>query len=154
MCGKIHSNVEAQGGGTKMKTKASRITVLGMLSLGTLCLSLFGSVALAQGEPDNEGNIQRSTAEDFLRLGVRPIAIGHHGVGPNSIANPNPALPIENTVDSVRQAYRLGAHVVEVDVQLTQDGQLAVFHDDFLHDFTCINTLTLDQLQQRLPFVP
>ena len=53
MCGKIHSNVEAQGGGTKMKTKASRITVLGMLSLGTLCLSLFGSVALAQGEPDN-----------------------------------------------------------------------------------------------------
>ena len=154
MCGKIHSNVEAQGGGTKMKTKASRITVLGMLSLGTLCLSLFGSVALAQGEPDNEGNIQRSTAEDFLRLGVRPIAIGHHGVGPNSIANPNPALPIENTVDSVRQAYTLGAHVVEVDVQLTQDGQLAVFHDDFLHDFTCINTLTLDQLQQRLPFVP
>jgi glycerophosphoryl diester phosphodiesterase len=83
---------------------------------------------------------------------VRPIAIGHHGVGPNTGADPT--LPIENTVDSVRQAYKLGARVVEVDVQLTQDGQLAVFHDDFLSDFTCIDSLTLDQLQQRLPYVP
>src|SRR5205807_916187 len=51
-------------------------------------------------------------------------------------------------------AYNLGARVVEVDVQLTQDGRLAVFHDDFLTDFTCIHSLTLDQLQQRLPYVP
>src|SRR5205807_6132406 len=51
-------------------------------------------------------------------------------------------------------AYNLGARVVEVDVQLTQDGRLAVFHDDFLTDFTCIDSLTLDQLQQRLPYVP
>jgi hypothetical protein len=29
-----------------------------------------------------------------------------------------------------------------------------VFHDDFLSDFTCVHSLTLDQLQQRLPFVP
>jgi len=63
-------------------------------------------------------------------------------------------MPIENTVDSVRQAYSLGARVVEVDVQLTRDGQLAVFHDDFLSDFTCIHALTFDQLQQRLPYVP
>jgi glycerophosphoryl diester phosphodiesterase len=84
---------------------------------------------------------------------VRPIAIGHHGVGPYTPVL-NPGLPIENTVDSVRQAYTLGARVVEVDVQLTQDGRLAVFHDDFLSDFTCIHSLTLDQLQARLPYVP
>ena len=63
-------------------------------------------------------------------------------------------MPIENTVDSVRQAYRQGARVVEVDVQLTKDGRLAVFHDDFLSDFTCLHALTLAQLQQRLPYVP
>lgn len=98
------------------------------------------------------GNPLHSTAEDFLRLNVRPIAIGHHGVGPNT--GENPGLPIENTVDSVRLAYTLGARVVEVDVQLTKDGKLAVFHDDFLSDSTCIHSLTLDQLQERLPFVP
>ena len=106
--------------------------------------------AMAQQYP---GNPQHSTTEDFLGLNVRPVAIGHHGVGPSDPAT-NPGLPIENTVASVRQAYSLGARVVEVDVQLTADAKLAVFHDDFLGDFTCIHSLTLDQLQARLPYVP
>ena len=123
------------------------------MCLGALMLSLnLCGIARASDEPDSDNDRQHSTAEDFLRVNVRPIAIGHHGVGPNT--GENPALPIENTVDSVRQAYNFGARVVEVDVQLTRDGQLAVFHDDFLSDFTCIHSLTLDQLQQRLPYVP
>jgi glycerophosphoryl diester phosphodiesterase len=134
-----------------MKTKASKIRFLSLVWWGALAFSLCGGIALAGDEPDEDKD-KRSTAEDFLRLGVRPIAIGHHGVGPNQ--GENPALPIENTVDSVEQAYGQGARVVEVDVQLTQDGQLAVFHDDFLNDFTCIHSLTLTQLQQRLPYVP
>jgi glycerophosphoryl diester phosphodiesterase len=110
-----------------------------------------GRAASAQ-EPGDDNDRRRSAAEDFLRLKVRPIAIGHHGVGPNR--GENPAIPIENTVESVKLAYSLGARVVEVDVQLTGDGKLAVFHDDFLSDFTCIHSLTLDQLQARLPYVP
>jgi glycerophosphoryl diester phosphodiesterase len=124
------------------------------ICLGALMLSLnlCGGIARASDEPDSDNGQQHSTAENFLRINVRPIAIGHHGVGPNT--GENPALPIENTVDSVRQAYNFGARVVEVDVQLTQDRRLAVFHDDFLSDSTCIHSLTLDQLQQRLPYVP
>jgi glycerophosphoryl diester phosphodiesterase len=152
MGGIVLSNIEVKGGRAKMKTKGSRIKFLSTACVVTFCLSLCGGIAVAGDEPDNVKDNQRSTAEDFLRLGVRPIAIGHHGVGPNR--GENPALPIENTVDSVRQAYSLGARVVEVDVQLTQDGRLAVFHDDFLSDFTCIHALTLNQLQQRLPYVP
>src|SRR5215468_2634968 len=91
------------------------------------------------------------TAAEFLQVPVRPVAIGHHGVGPNLGENPN--IPIENTVDSVTLAYALGARVVEVDVQLTADGKLAVFHNDFLSDFTCIDSLTMDEVQARLPFV-
>ena len=115
-----------------------------------LALSLCSGRAVAAQEP---GNPQHSTVNDFLRLPVRPVAIGHHGLGPYTPAT-NPGLPIENTVDSVRQAYSLGARAVEVDVQLTADGKLAVFHDDFLSDFTCIHSLTLDQLQARLPYIP
>lgn len=109
--------------------------------------------AAAQAPSPEAGNPQHSTALDFLSMPVRPIAIGHHGVGPYT-PGANPGLPIENTVDSVRQAYTLGARVVEVDVQFTADGKLAVFHDDFLSDFTCIHSLTLDQFQARLPYVP
>jgi glycerophosphoryl diester phosphodiesterase len=135
-----------------MKAKASRVKFLSVLWFSALALGLCAGIAVAADEPDEDKDNKRSTSEDFLRLGVRPIAIGHHGVGPNR--GENPALPIENTVDSVRQAYRQGARVVEVDVQLTQDGRLAVFHDDFLSDFTCLHALTLAQLQQRLPYVP
>jgi len=109
--------------------------------------------AAAQAPSPEPGNPQYSTALDFLSVPVRPVAIGHHGMGPYT-PSANPGLPIENTVDSVRQAYTFGARVVEVDVQLTADGRLAVFHDDFLSDFTCIHALTLDQLQARLPYVP
>jgi Glycerophosphoryl diester phosphodiesterase family len=147
MNGKILSRIGIPMEGAEMRTKGSRIKFLSTVCVVMLCLSRFGGIAAAGDEPDNDRDNQRSKAEDFLRLEVRPIAIGHHGVGPNSGANPNPALPIENTVDSVRQAYSLGARVVEVDVQLTQHGRLAVFHDDFLSDFTCIHALTLDQLQ-------
>jgi glycerophosphoryl diester phosphodiesterase len=134
------------------KKKASKHKFLPVMVLGALALSLCGGIAMAGNERDDDKDRQRSTAKDFLRLEVRPIAIGHHGVGPNS--GTDPALPIENTVDSVRLAYREGARVVEVDVQLTQDGRLAVFHDDFLSDFTCIHSLTLNQLQRRLSYVP
>src|SRR5712664_681794 len=99
MIGKIISKIEIPMEGAPMKTKGSRIKFLSTACVVTLCLSLFGGIAGDQVEPDNDDkHNQRSTAEDFLRLGVRPIAIGHHGVGPNR--GENPALPIENTVDS------------------------------------------------------
>ncbi len=119
---------------------------------GILAFGLCGGLAAAGGQAGATKVRQTSTAEDFLRVPVRPVAIGHHGVGPN--LGGDPTIPFENTVDSVRLAYSLGARVVEVDVQLTGDGKLAVFHNDYLDDFTCIDSLTMDQLQARLPYVP
>ena len=92
------------------------------------------------------------TVDQLLDLPARPFAIGHHGVGENR--GEDPSKPIENTVASVRLALEEGVSVVEVDVQLTRDGHVAVFHDDFLADFTCINQLTLAELQQRQPQIP
>ena len=92
------------------------------------------------------------TIDDLLELGVRPFAIGHHGSGDNM--GEDPTRPIENTVPSVRKAFKAGVSIVEVDVQRTRDGEVAVLHDDFLADFTCINQLSMAELQRRLPFVP
>ncbi|WP_070001159.1 glycerophosphodiester phosphodiesterase family protein [Cellulosilyticum sp. I15G10I2] len=36
---------------------------------------------------------------------------------------------LENTIASMEAAFRLGADIVEFDIQLTQDGKFAVFHD-------------------------
>ena len=135
-----------------MNTKLSGFRFFSVAGKAALALSLCGGIAAAGANPAGNDDHQTTTAEDFLRVPVRPVAIGHHGVGPN--LGGDPTIPLENTVESVRQAYSLGARVVEVDVQLTKDGKLAVFHDDFLSDFTCIDSLTIDELQARLPYVP
>jgi glycerophosphoryl diester phosphodiesterase len=89
------------------------------------------------------------TVEALLDLDARPVAIGHRGSGEN-----HPTRPIENTVDSVHRAFDAGITIIEIDVQLTRDRHVVAYHDDVLPDFTCLNTLTVRELQARLPFVP
>ena len=36
---------------------------------------------------------------------------------------------LENTIDSIRAAFEYGAHMVELDIHPTADGEFAVFHD-------------------------
>ncbi|MBI3049334.1 MAG: glycerophosphodiester phosphodiesterase [Acidobacteria bacterium] len=49
------------------------------------------------------------------------LAIAHRGAR---------AFAPENTLPAIRAAERLGANVVELDVQMSRDGELVVFHDD------------------------
>jgi glycerophosphoryl diester phosphodiesterase len=90
-----------------------------------------------------------ATVEALLGLDVRPVAIGHRGYGESHAGR-----PIENTVASVHEAFRAGITVIEIDVQLTRDQHVVAYHDDVLPDFTCLNALTLRELQARLPFIP
>lgn len=107
-----------------------------------------GARPAASGRPSPEG-----TVEQLLAVASPPFAIGHRGSGEN--LGEDPTRPLENTVPSVREAFLAGLSVVEVDVQLTRDGEVVAFHDDvLLPDLTCINTLTLAALQERLPHVP
>jgi glycerophosphoryl diester phosphodiesterase len=121
---------------------------LQLLVCGAIVAFLFLGVRAAESRP----RLRPGTIDQLLDLDVRPFAIGHHGAGENR--GEDPSKPIENTVASVRLVLEEGVSVVEVDVQLTRDGHVAVFHDDFLADFTCINRLTLAELQEREPQLP
>jgi glycerophosphoryl diester phosphodiesterase len=64
----------------------------------------------------------------------------------------------ENTLPAIRAAIRLGVDYVEVDVQETADGQLAVFHDNRL-DRLCgragrVRDHTLAEIRRLKPAVP
>ncbi|GAB6137522.1 glycerophosphodiester phosphodiesterase [Halanaerobaculum tunisiense] len=71
------------------------------------------------------------------------LKIGHRGAG---------ALAPENTLVSFRQAIKTGVDLIELDIQLTKDNQLVVFHDANLERITGadlrIKDLTLAQLKQ------
>ena len=69
--------------------------------------------------------------------------MGHRGA---------PASEPENTLRSIRAALDMGAAAVEVDVQLTKDGQLAVIHDSTVDRTTngtgAVRDFTLAELQK------
>lgn len=120
--------------------------------LKILVFSILAVLALGVRPAETARRALEGTVEQLLELDVRPFAIGHRGFGDN--LGEDPSRPLENTVPAVRAGFKAGVSVVEVDVQLTRDGEVAVFHDDFLPDFTCINSLTLSALRERLPHIP
>src|SRR5262245_10876523 len=101
-----------------------------------------------------------ATIGELLGWSAKPFAIGHRGFGDN--LGEDPSRPIENTLRAVRFGFRAGVSVVEVDVQLTSEHEVVVFHDDFLSEeipdgtirLTCLNSLTTSALRERVAFVP
>lgn len=95
----------------------------------------------------------RHTAAEWLALDKAPLVIGHEGAGENFGADTT--KPINDTIASVKLAYKQGASAVEVDAEMTKDGHIVAYHDfDFLPDYTCINSYTLDELQDKVPYIP
>jgi glycerophosphoryl diester phosphodiesterase len=121
------------------------------IRLRGLILAVLAMLVLAAPRAESARRAPSGTVDALLGLTVAPVAIGHRGFGDN--LGEDPSRPIENTVGAVREAFRAGVSVVEVDVQLTKDGEVAVLHDDFLADFTCVNSLTMAELERRLPHV-
>ncbi len=121
----------------------TRIVVVAFLAAAVLLLQPVSAAA--------QGASGQWELGDVLS-GPVPFAFGHRGFGANLVEDPN--RPIENTMESVRLAYRSGIRIVEVDVQVTVDGRAVVFHDDFLPDFICINGLTYDELVALNPNIP
>ena len=66
-----------------------------------------------------------------MRRGVtvrrRPLVIAHRGAS---------AVAPEGTQAAIEAAVRAGAHMIELDVQMTRDGRLVVLHDDRLNRTT------------------
>lgn len=136
-----------------------RIAVVPLLLAGGGCgdaLLPFESDRAAFAEPlvnQHGGRLSLpSTIEDLLGLTVRPVAIAHRGMGAN--LGEDPSRPIENTIAAVRAGFDTGVSVVELDLQRTADGEIVVWHDDFLEDFTCINGLTRAELELQAPHIP
>ena len=73
----------------------------------------------------------------------KPVVIGHRGAA---------GLAVENTISAVRKALELGVKIVEVDVRLTSDKKVVVFHDEDLRRLAGIDKkirdLTLNELRE------
>ncbi len=99
------------------------------------------------------------------RSAQRPLLIAHRGLAQTfpiegvawdtntaRLINPPEHPYLENTIPSMEVAFDYGADVVEFDVRLTRDKQLAVFHDytlEYRTDGTgSLSEHTMDELKQ------
>jgi len=77
----------------------------------------------------------------FLAPKTRPMVVGHRGV---------PSVHQENTLAGFRRAVSLGIPAVELDVRLTKDRKLVVFHDSDVSRMTgrpgVVAQMTWDQV--------
>jgi len=73
-----------------------------------------------------------SSCSDNEQTKIETVILGHAGEGFSSVTNPYP----NNTLKSIEHAFADGADGVEVDVQLSKDSVLILFHDDKLESST------------------
>lgn len=101
------------------------------------------AAALAAGCGDADS---ARPADDVVRERIAARApsanLGHRGMGLTRPANPFP----ENSLPAFRAAMASGADGIELDVELTSDGELIVMHDDTLDRTTdctgCVSAYT------------
>lgn len=83
------------------------------------------------------------TDNAFFRNGDTPLVLGHRGV---------PLAAQENTIAAFEKAVELGLDGVELDVYLTRDKKVVVFHDDDTERLTgvkgCICDMTWDEVSK------
>ena len=79
----------------------------------------------------------------FFRNGQTPLVLGHRGV---------PRAAQENTIAAFEKAVELGLDGVELDVYLTRDKKVVVFHDEDIERLTgvkgSIGDMTWDQVSK------
>ncbi len=73
----------------------------------------------------------------------KPLVIAHRGYS---------RVAPENTLLAYQKAIEVGADMVEMDINLTKDGELVMIHDHFLerttNGFGLVQDCTLDELKQ------
>jgi glycerophosphoryl diester phosphodiesterase len=80
--------------------------------------------------------------------GIRTVIIGHRGSGVESTKH---KFLVGNTTNAIKQAVDAGVDWIEIDIRLSHDGHLVVFHDETIDLKTtgegAVSELSLDQLQ-------
>jgi glycerophosphoryl diester phosphodiesterase len=88
---------------------------------------LLAAAALLGGCAMTPPPMRPATIDQFLTPGARPRVIAHRGFSGQAP---------ENTMAAFRRALAAGADMIELDVQLSADGQVVVIHDETLERTT------------------
>jgi glycerophosphoryl diester phosphodiesterase len=93
------------------------------------------------------GSAPRDMVQETIAELAPSANIGHRGTGPTREGHPFP----ENSISSFEAAIADGADGIELDVEITMDGEIIVMHDDTLDRTTnctgCVSAATFDEIR-------
>lgn len=90
----------------------------------------FPAESIIYGHAYDTSDLSRLQGHDHEHEAHSPEIIGHRGRGLKS--TDHTILSIGNTVEAIRAAAEAHVHWIEIDVRMTADGQLVLFHDHHL----------------------
>lgn len=129
--------------GDKPYAWKKRLLVVGVMTVIILLGSMagvYGKHRATEGQAQDTGAADMELTKELMSVPVIVAHRGYSGVSP------------ENTLPAFENAIDIGADMIELDVQLTDDGQVVVFHDnDLLRITGCEGTVadySLAELQQ------
>jgi len=110
------------------------------------CLFLCATGCDQDRIPPNGSFPSEGVRERLEKLAPAAV-IGHRGTGKTRPGHPYP----ENSLASFREAVRQGADGIELDLEITADGEVVVMHDDTLDRTTdgsgCVSRKTLAEIR-------
>lgn len=117
------------------------ICLLAVLLVGVLGFSAWKTHEQKAAEEEVQGLEQQESQTEIEQIQELPAVIAHRGYS---------SLFPENTLASFAGAMDIGVDYIELDVQLTKDGQVVVFHDDNLKRITGTEGAVGDYTLQEL----
>src|SRR5512134_2107488 len=112
-------------------------------------VALIACAVVGCDSDDDGGSAVPANVEVSRRIAdLAPVAVfAHRGLGPTRTGNPYP----ENSLAAFRAAIDAGTDALEMDSELTLDGQLILMHDDTVDRTTecsgCVSALTFDEVR-------
>lgn len=98
--------------------------------------------ALARQRVLEEQQYEVQNTDNLLDMSYKtPLLISHRGYS---------SVYPENTMSAFAGALDIGADYIELDVQITKDGQIVVFHDDYLKRITGMEGMIADYTYDEL----
>ena len=142
------AEIKMRSSKSKWKRRLLWTFLLGILLMGILTVLAFLRFHFSNQAFPRLARLQWNKQTDSEFHGVRPIIIGHRGSG---IESTSPGLLIGNTSNAIQQSIDADVDWIEIDVRLSRDGHLVVFHDHTIDKKTtgkgAVGELDLQQLQ-------
>jgi glycerophosphoryl diester phosphodiesterase len=133
---------------SERESKRTDVAKMRVTDFWVFAFAICSLVGCGSDDGDTGSAVPANVAVHQRVADLAPVAVfAHRGQGPTRAGNPFP----ENSLAAFRVAIDQGTDGLEMDAELTEDGQLILMHDDTVDRTSecsgCVSTLSFDEIR-------